>query len=159
MSIMPEHSANGQRGDADALALRRRISHAHYATLGELFDVTTFRHLEALGLRAGWRCWEVGAGGPTVPTGLADWVGPTGQVLATDIDVSALEEAPEPGFEILRHDVAAEPAPRSGLDLVHARLVLMHVADRDAALTAMAAAGRLDLATFTVVSAWGRKAP
>lgn len=139
---MPEHSANGQRGDADALALRRRISHAHYATLGELFDVTTFRHLEALGLRAGWRCWEVGAGGPTVPTGLADWVGPTGQVLATDIDVSALEEAPEPGFEILRHDVAAEPAPRSGLDLVHARLVLMHVADRDAALTAMAGALR-----------------
>ena len=68
--------------------------------------------------------------------------GPTGQVLATDIDISALQDAPEPGFEILRHDVSAEPAPLSGLDLVHARLVLMHVADRDAALTAMTGALR-----------------
>ena len=86
--------------DAGALALRRRISLAHYATLGQLFDPTTFRHLDRLGLQAGWRCWEVGAGGPTVPAGLAERAGPTGRVLATDIDVSALEEAPEPGFEI-----------------------------------------------------------
>jgi Methyltransferase domain len=142
MSVLPEHSAIGERQDAGALARRRRISHAHYATLGELFDPTTFRHLERLGLRAGWRCWEVGAGGPTVPAWLAGRAGPTGHVLATDIDVSALQEAPEPGFEILRHDVAAEPAPRSGLDLVHARLVLMHVAGRDAALAAMTGALR-----------------
>ncbi len=129
-------------GDAGALALRRRISRAHYATLGELFDPTTFRHLDRLGPRAGWRCWEVGAGGPTVPAWLAGRAGPTGQVLATDIDISALQDAPEPGFEILRHDVSAEPAPLSGLDLVHARLVLMHVADRAAALTAMTGALR-----------------
>jgi SAM-dependent methyltransferase len=136
MSVMPEPR------DASALALRRRISRAHYATLGQLFDPTTFRHLDRLGLRAGWRCWEVGAGGPTVPAGLAERAGPTGRVLATDIDVSALEEAPEPGFEIRRHDVTAEPAPLSGCDLVHARLVLMHVADRVAALSAMAGALR-----------------
>jgi SAM-dependent methyltransferase len=139
---------------------RRQITRAHYATLGELFNPTTFRHLNALGLGAGWRCWEVGAGGPTVPAWLARRVGPTGYVLATDIDVAALERPAasadaaavasvdaataleDAGFEVRRHDVTAESAPAGGFDLVHARLVLMHLADRDAALTAMTGALR-----------------
>lgn len=59
-----------------------------FDALAELFDPVTFRHLDALGLAAGWRCWEVGAGGPTVPARLAERVGPTGRVLATDIDTA-----------------------------------------------------------------------
>ena len=136
MCIMPGH------GDAGALARRRRISRAHYATLGELFDPTTFRHLDALGLRAGWRCWEVGAGGPSVVRGLADRVGPGGRVLATDIDVSWAEAAAGPTVEVRRHDVARDAPPAEAFDLVHARLVLVHIADREAALRAMAGALR-----------------
>lgn len=49
-----------------------------------LFDPTTFRHLEALGVGPGWRCWEVGAGGTSVASWLAKRVGPTGRVLATE---------------------------------------------------------------------------
>ena len=45
--------------------------------------------LEAVGLTAGWRCWEVGAGGPGIPSWLVRRVGPDGEVLATDIDVSS----------------------------------------------------------------------
>ena len=63
-------------------------------------------------------------------------------MLATDIDVAALQGAAEPGFEVLRHDVAAERAPAAGFDLVHARLVVMHLADRGAALAAMTGALR-----------------
>jgi hypothetical protein len=122
--------------------MRRRISQAHYADLGSLFDASTFRHIDELGIRAGWRCWEACPGGPTVPARLARRVAPGGYVLATDVDVAALQETPEPGFEILRHDVAAEPAPAAGFDLVHARLVLMHLADRGAALSAMTGALR-----------------
>jgi SAM-dependent methyltransferase len=138
--------ARPQRGDP---RMRQRISRAHFANLGGLFNPSTFRHIDALGIRPGWRCWEVGAGGPTVPVWLAGRVAPGGHVLATDIDVAALQEtldavlpAAEPGFEVLRHDVAAERAPEAGFDLVHARLVVMHLADRGAALTAMTGALR-----------------
>lgn len=57
-----------------------------FDALADLFNPTTFRHLEALGLDQGWRCWEVGAGGPTVPNWLAGRVGSTGSVVATDIN-------------------------------------------------------------------------
>jgi hypothetical protein len=47
-------------------------------------------HLREIGVGSGWRCWEVGAGGMSVPLWLAAQVGPTGLVLATDIDTSLL---------------------------------------------------------------------
>jgi len=34
-----------------------------FDALAALFNPTTFRHLEELGLDQGWRCWEVGAVG------------------------------------------------------------------------------------------------
>ena len=139
---MPDQQSAGPQS-AD-LRTRRRITRAHYANLGTLFGASTFRHIDALGIRPGWRCWEVGAGGPTVPAWLARRVEPGGYVLATDTDVAALREAPEPGFEIRRHNVETEPAPASppGFDLVRARLVLMHLADRRTALSAMTGALR-----------------
>ncbi len=139
---MPDlQSDRPRRGD---LRTRQRMTRTHYANLGALFGASTFRHVDALGIRAGWRCWEVGAGGPTVPAWLAQRVAPGGYVLATDIDVAALGDAPGGDFEVRRHDVETDPAPASppGFDLVHARLVLMHLADRDAALGAMTGALR-----------------
>ena len=59
-----------------------------FDSLAELFNPVTFRHIDALGIAAGWRCWEVGVGGPSVPVWLASKVGSSGHVLATDIDVS-----------------------------------------------------------------------
>jgi SAM-dependent methyltransferase len=107
-----------------------------------LFDPATFRHLDGLGLAAGWRCWEVGAGGTSVVAHLSDRVGASGSVLATDIDVSWAEGALAPNVEVLEHDVAAGPPPTGAFDLVHARLVLVHVPERDAALATMAEALR-----------------
>jgi SAM-dependent methyltransferase len=68
---------------------------------------------------------------------LARKVGPTGQVLATDIDPSWAATAAHPPVEIRTHDVGAEEPPGEGFDLVHARLVLVHVPDRDRALRSM----------------------
>lgn len=110
-----------------------------FDALSALFDPATFRHMERLGIGAGWSCWEVGAGGPSVPGWLAARVGPAGRVLATDIDVSWLGGTT---VEVRRHDVGRDPAPDGPFDLVHARLVLVHVADRDAALRSMVAALR-----------------
>ena len=107
-----------------------------------LFDPATFRHLDGLGLAPGWRCWEVGAGGTSVVDHLSERVGPGGHVLASDINVSWAGEAVAPNVEVLEHDVGADPPPSGPFDLVHARLVLVHVPERDAALAAMAAALR-----------------
>jgi hypothetical protein len=61
-----------------------------FAALWALFDPVTFAHVDAFGIGTGRRCWEVGAGGMSVPTWMAGKVGVTGHVLATDIDVSWL---------------------------------------------------------------------
>ncbi len=108
------------------------------AALSVLFDATTFRHVDALGIAPGWCCWELGAGGPSVPRGLAARVGPGGCVLATDIEISpALAAAAGAPIEVRRHDVARDPPPEGPFDLVHARLVLVHLPDRERALRTM----------------------
>lgn len=112
-----------------------------FGWLAELFDGVTLGHVDRLGVGAGSRCWDVGAGGPGIPAALAAAVGPTGYVLATDIDPSWLKTGE--GYEVRRHDVAADPPPEPGtFDLVHARLVLVHVPDRARALATMVAALR-----------------
>jgi protein-L-isoaspartate O-methyltransferase len=114
-----------------------------FTAFATLFDPATFRHLDALGLGPGWRCWEVGAGGTTVVTHLSSRVGPAGHVLATDINLAwAAGAVGRPNVEILEHDVAAGVPPGGPFDLVHARLVLVHVPERDAALANMVAALR-----------------
>jgi SAM-dependent methyltransferase len=108
-----------------------------FDALATLFNPSTFRHLDALGIAGGWRCWEVGAGGTSTPSWLAERVGPTGHVLATDIDVSWMTADADAGYTARCHDVGVDPPPGDGFDLVHARLVLVHVPERAAALAAM----------------------
>lgn len=112
-----------------------------FDALARLLDPVTFRHLDQTGVTAGWRCWEVGAGGVTVPAWLAARVGPSGRVLATDIDTSWLP-ADLSGVDVRRHDIGSDPAPDGSFDLVHARLVLVHVTARATALATMVSALR-----------------
>jgi len=113
-----------------------------FDSLAALFNPVTFRHVEALGIADGWHCWEVGAGGPSVPRWMSSKVGPSGRVVATDIDVSWAREAAGGNVEIRLHDVAADDPPDELFDLVHARLVLVHVPERERALTHMVSALR-----------------
>jgi SAM-dependent methyltransferase len=130
------------RTDGYLLDNRQSEAAERFNAFAELFDPTTFRHLAALGIGPGWRCWEVGAGGTSVVSWLAKKVGPTGKVLATDIDTSRLAAAARPPVEVRVHDVGAQEPPGEGFDLVHARLVLVHVPDRERALASMVRALR-----------------
>jgi SAM-dependent methyltransferase len=112
-----------------------------FAALSELFDPVTFQHLTTAGVAPGWVCWEVGAGGASVPTWLAEQVGPSGRVVASDIDTAWMPAQDAP-FEVLRHDVGVEPPPPGDFDLVHARLLLTHVPQRIEALASMVRALR-----------------
>ncbi len=105
--------------------------------LARVFDPWTFRHLEALGLTPGWRCWEVGAGGASVPQWLGERVGATGRVLATDLDIAWARRASAPNVEVRVHDIGKDSPPGELFDLIHARLVLVHVRERERALRLM----------------------
>lgn len=111
-----------------------------FDAFAELFDPVTFRHLDGLGIGVGCHVWEVGAGGPSVPAWLAHRVGPTGRVLATDIDTRWLRGLT--GCEVRTHDVTTDPIPDGPFDVVHARLVLVHLPDRDRVLSSLVAALR-----------------
>jgi SAM-dependent methyltransferase len=127
---------------------RQQIARTHFATLATLFNPGTFRRIEMLGIGPGWCCWEVGAGSASVPRWLARRSSPGGYVLATDRDTTSLREdlsesgPAGDGFEMRQHDLGDDPPPPGEFDLVHARLVLMHVPDRDNALAMLISALR-----------------
>ncbi|MFN8517645.1 MAG: methyltransferase domain-containing protein [Chloroflexia bacterium] len=107
-----------------------RETEQRFGSLAALYDGRTIRFLEATGVGAGWRCLEIGAGGGSIAAWLADRVGEAGHVTATDIDprfLTALSALGRPNVEVLRHDVAADPLPEAAYDLVHARLVFIHL--------------------------------
>jgi SAM-dependent methyltransferase len=110
---------------------------ARFAALSELFDEVSIHHLSKLGVRTGWHCLEVGAGSGSIAKWLADRVGPGGHVLATDIDPSFLRCMKSPNVEVRQHNIAVDALPEATFDLVHSRLVLHHVPQRDEALQRM----------------------
>jgi SAM-dependent methyltransferase len=82
---------------------------------------------DQLGLAAGWRCWEVGAGRGSMVRWLAGRVSGRGSVLASDIDVGGLAGLDHGNITVIRHDLERDGLPGGGFDLIHARLVLEHL--------------------------------
>ncbi len=120
-----------------------RQANQRFASIVALYDLGTFRALEATGVSPGWRCLEVGGGSGSVAAWLGRQVGPTGQVIVTEIDdlfLTALTALNQPNFEVQRHDIGADPLPEGAFDLIHARLVLQWVPARHEALRRIVAA-------------------
>ena len=105
-------------------------------------DPGTSRYLNQIGVAPGWRCLEVAAGAGSVARELAARVGDEGSVLATDLDLKFLQDVNLPNVEVRKHDIINDPLPADSFDLVHARLLLMHLASRDVALKNMIAAAK-----------------
>jgi len=129
---------------------------ARLATVEELLDPGSIRHLDALGVAPGWRCLEIGAGGGSIAQWLCCRVGPAGAVTATDLDTRYLAALAETNLEVRRHDIVADALESDAFDLVHARLVLEHVPERDLALQKLIAAlkpgGRLLIESVDYIS-------
>ncbi|KUO17267.1 class I SAM-dependent methyltransferase [Streptomyces dysideae] len=120
--------------------------------LAASLDAITTARLADTGVTDGWRCLEVGAGGGSIATWLAERVAPTGEVVATDVNPVHIPQ--RPGLRVLRHDVVRDPLPEETFDLVLSRLVLLHLPERHAALAAMVRAlrpgGRMQLDEFDI---------
>jgi SAM-dependent methyltransferase len=100
-------------------------------------DPTTAQRLRATGLGTGWRCLEVGAGRGSIARWLANQVGPSGEVLALDLDTSLLAGLDQPNIKVLCGDVLDVELAAASFDLIHTRLVLMHIPERRRAIERM----------------------
>jgi SAM-dependent methyltransferase len=112
------------------------------AGLESMLDPGTRRHLDAVGVSAGWRCLEVGGGGGAIAQWLCRRVGESGSIVATDLDTRFLDALEEPNLRSLRHDVRTDALPEAYFDLIHSRLVLEHLPERGDVLRRLVAALR-----------------
>ena len=96
--------------------------------LSTVFDPITTGFLADLDVRRGARCLELGAGSGSIARWLAEQVGPQGQVVAVDKDIEQLELPPQ--VEVHRHDIRDGLPVDGPFDLIHARLLLLHLPDR-----------------------------
>ncbi|MDE3724149.1 methyltransferase domain-containing protein [Nocardiopsis sp. N85] len=127
-------------------------AHDQHRFLAAAYDPLTTRRLAETGVGPGWRCLEVGAGGGGVAHWLARRVAPGGGVIATDVKPDHI--APAEGLEVWRHDVTRDPLPEAAFDLVHSRLVLLHLPERvevlDRLVRALKPGGVLQLDEFDI---------
>ena len=106
-------------------------SATRFAALERCYDPVSHRNLTHTGLGIGWQCLEVGAGGGSLGVWLADAVGADGEVTVTD-----LAPPPDPSphaaanLRLIEHDIVHDALPENTFDLVHARLVLLHLPQR-----------------------------
>src|SRR5687767_1519985 len=108
-----------------------RETEGRFAALASTYDPVTFDALSHTGVRDGWRCLEVGGGGGSVADWLSREVGQDGSVVVTDIDPQWMVGAERrPNVTVLRHDIVDDPLPEGEFDLVHARLLLLHLPER-----------------------------
>jgi SAM-dependent methyltransferase len=96
--------------------------------LEQIYDPTSRRRRSLL--EPGWRCLEVGAGRGSMAVWLAEQVGPTGHVVATDLDTRQLSRLDLPNLEVVEHNILDDPLDALGagsFDLVCSRLMLFHL--------------------------------
>lgn len=112
-----------------------QAEHQRLKALETIWDAYTFENLARAGISPGMRCLEAGAGGGSVAVWLRERVGPSGHVVATDLDTRFLE--PLRGaynIEVRRHDIVQEALERGAYDVVHVRLLLSHLPEHREAL-------------------------
>lgn len=100
-------------------------------------DPTTIRRLRDAGLRRGWDCLEVGAGGGSIARWLSVEVGASGYVTALDVDTSLSAWLVSRNLEVVDGDVLEIDLPAQSFDLIHTRLVLMQIPERRRAVQRM----------------------
>jgi SAM-dependent methyltransferase len=129
----------------------------HRAHVEQMKDGLTRELLAALDLQPGQRVLELGAGTGDLARQLAQAVGPTGSVLATDVAPGMVEllgdtTAGLPNVEVARVDALDIDAPDGSVDAVVFRMGLMFVAEPERVLAecrrVLTQTGRIALAVW-----------
>lgn len=118
--------------------------------LAEILDRHTSDVLTRYGVQPGWRCLDLGAGAGSVTHWLARRVDPAGSVVAMDADPRHIE--PNERIELRTVDISTAELGAGEYDLIHARLLLMHLPNRIDVVRRAAAA--LKPGGLLVISDW-----
>jgi SAM-dependent methyltransferase len=108
--------------------------------IAALTDPATVRYLEQIGVADGWRCAEVGAGAGSIARWLSNRVGHSGKVVALDIDTDFLNDLSAPNVEVRKQDITTTSLEEGAYDLVHVKILLMHLVERERVLGELVAA-------------------
>lgn len=137
-----EPDTAGPAGETESTAPVDEVERERQARIAELTDPATFRYLLGVGVTEGWRCAEVGAGTGSVAVWLAEQVGDTGHVDAIDIDTSFMQGLGRPNLAVIEQDVTETGLEPDSYDLIHAKILLQHLPERDRVMQQFAQALR-----------------
>jgi len=130
-----------------------------------VWEEATGRLLDQVELARGARCLDAGSGPGETMRQLAQRVGPAGEVVGVDVDaalgaqaIAMLHGAGHGQCSFAAVDLESEePIPGAPFDLVHARLLLLHVSDPVAVLrrlwSAVAPGGHLSVHDYDLSAA------
>ena len=160
--------------DTDGYVLgRTQAEYERLRTQSRVWEQATGRLLDHVELARGARCLDAGSGPGETMRHLAQRVGPAGEVVGIDVDAALGAQAMDMllGAGHRQCSFATvdlegdEPIPGAPFDLVHARLLLLHVSDPVAVLrrlwAAVAPGGHLvihdyDLSVVDALPRWRR---
>jgi SAM-dependent methyltransferase len=111
-----------------AAAGRESAEEDRLGLLEQIYDPLSRRRRSLV--QPAWRCLEVGAGRGSMAVWLAERVGPSGHVVAADIDTRYLERLDLPNLQVIKHNILEDPLEVLGpgsFDLVCSRLMLFHL--------------------------------
>lgn len=86
------------------------------ALMSALLDPLERSHIARLGVSLGWRCLELGSGNGSIAQALAERVGPTGHVVASDIDLAYIVDLQAPCLEVRRINILQDGTEESSYD-------------------------------------------
>jgi SAM-dependent methyltransferase len=115
--------------------------HDRLRVLARVRDPATRATLQRIGIGPRWQCCDIGSGAGTIAAWMAEQVGPTGRVLSVDVD-TRFQDPSHGVIEVRTLDVTSEPLGADEFDVVHARAVLQHLAQRESVLDMMIAAAK-----------------
>lgn len=110
---------------------RQETEEQRLGLLEQIFDPVSCQRRSRV--QPGWRCLEIGAGRGSMASWLAQQVGPTGRVVATDVDTTNLNHLNMSNLDVRRHNILNDPLDElspGSYDLVCARLVLFWLAGK-----------------------------
>lgn len=150
MTATTETTGSGQ-ASRYALSNEDPLGVNRLSQLALILDEHSRGFLTDQGIAPGWQCLDVGPGAGTITAWMAEQVGSGGHVTAIDINPQHMKALPD-NVTVHTADIRTVPLPQGHYDLIHARLVLLHIAAREAVLDRLVAA--LKPGGVLVVSDW-----
>ena len=77
--------------------------------MSQLLDPMHRRCIESLGISRDARVLEVGCGNGSMSVWMAEHIGPAGQIIGVDLDLSLVDDAPASGVKFRQGDIVAGP--------------------------------------------------